>query len=59
LKNFSYKFPRTADFLIVDLTKIDRLLNSKLDTVTDRYEQATGGVSVIFFAITPRMKRRD
>jgi len=59
LKNFSYKFSRTADFLIVDLEKIDRLLDSKLDTVTDKYEKANGGVSVNFFAIAPRLKRRD
>jgi hypothetical protein len=56
---FDFTVSRTANFVIVNLTKVDWMLDSKLDRVTDRYDQANGGVSVKCIAITPRMKRHD
>jgi hypothetical protein len=34
------------------------MLDSKLDEVTDTYDEANGGFSVNYTAIAPRMKRR-
>jgi hypothetical protein len=56
---FGFTLSRTANFVIVILTKVGQMLDSKLDRVTDRYDQANGSVSVNFIAITPRMKWRD